>query len=400
MLSIPLLFAIILLVFVEYRYTRLQRKIIEKTLAKIKRELPEEFIGQPSNKHVDSPAPKAANKIFNIPRITLKKLGQKRAIRKLESAERNPRFDKLTLVIPTYNRHQYLARAIDYYRHWNIKILITDSTTDPYRGVLSQNIRYWHRPEVPWSKKLEEAISFVKTSYLLMVADDDFMSPLGVGQALNYLEKNSECCSAQGRHTSFTRYPSYIKWHSIHLFAANYHVHGNNVRSRLEQQLSPYMNNFYAVHRTAVLKDFFCRVCPTLSPDIISKRPDLLEIGLALTSAAWGSHISLPVFWIAREVLKDTAFPSQSSDTNSDVNEKIIFNELTALLTSHIGDENINEFSMQLLDSFRLFRKKWNQLEISHFGSIKASVRSSEEHVALNKIITTINNHNFGFKTR
>ena len=50
--------------------------------------------------------------------------------------------DKLTIIIPTHERHHVLARAIDYYSSWDCKIIIADSSKVTYSKKLPDNIQY------------------------------------------------------------------------------------------------------------------------------------------------------------------------------------------------------------------------------------------------------------------
>lgn len=48
--------------------------------------------------------------------------------------------EKITLVIPTNNRHSHLERILNYYKYIDLKILIADSTRDSFTLKKKSNI--------------------------------------------------------------------------------------------------------------------------------------------------------------------------------------------------------------------------------------------------------------------
>ncbi|KKL68331.1 hypothetical protein LCGC14_2126020, partial [marine sediment metagenome] len=101
-------------------------------------------------------------------------------------------FDKISLIIPTHNRHQYLTRVLDYYNGINLKILVADSSQKEYPFKNKYDIDYFHYPNYIPHKKLADIIQEVKTPYVFMCADDDFIIPKAIEKCIKFLDNNSD----------------------------------------------------------------------------------------------------------------------------------------------------------------------------------------------------------------
>ncbi len=63
--------------------------------------------------------------------------------------------NKITLIIPTQNRHHYLTRILDYYKDAGLTIFVADSTSDSFALKDIYNINYYHFPNMPPINKLK-----------------------------------------------------------------------------------------------------------------------------------------------------------------------------------------------------------------------------------------------------
>ncbi|HBJ82272.1 MAG TPA: hypothetical protein DDZ88_00020 [Verrucomicrobiales bacterium] len=395
-----LAFAVLLALLAQFRYVRSQRKQLERSIAGLKRTL----VGMYSNGGMSSKAEEKKTREKEdqeeLPECLktgmIRNLWLKHGLRKVEMAEIAESLQDLTLIIPTHRRHPYLARALDFYRGWRLQIIVTDSSEETFREVFSRQVHYLHRPGVSFAKKLKEVIEMVRTPFVLLAADDDFISPVGVDRAIRYLQTHPECACAQGWHSAFSRIrPNRIKWLSIHLFVKKHAVDSRDPVSRVLFQSELYMNNFYALHRTPVLKDYFCRVCNELPENLLACRPDLLEIGQALTTVAWGHHVVLPGLWIAREMLADSAGARVLEPPPDDKSAEIFFAALADTLASRFPGSNPQEVFVSALVRYRRFQQRWNNLEIPHFGSIDKVISNSSDRAVMSSMMAAIQRHPF-----
>ena len=54
--------------------------------------------------------------------------------------------DDVIMILPTKNRQIYLDRVNDFYNSTELKLVILDSTTKKYEGIISKGIDYLHLP--------------------------------------------------------------------------------------------------------------------------------------------------------------------------------------------------------------------------------------------------------------
>jgi glycosyltransferase domain-containing protein len=123
---------------------------------------------------------------------------------------------KLTLVIPTYNRNFYLSRCLWYHAHFPFGgIIVADSspeekkivnreTVAKVRKMFGANIRYLeYEPETEKYggdiyRKWGDAVQHVETRYSVISIDKAFVIPETLVKEINFLENNSDYSSATG----------------------------------------------------------------------------------------------------------------------------------------------------------------------------------------------------------
>lgn len=208
---------------------------------------------------------------------------------------------KITIFIPTQNRHNYLKRILDYYANINLNIMVFDSSDNIFRERKDYNIEYYYSKNCTFIKKLNESVKKVKTKYVAMCADDDFFMPNGIKKCISFLEKNKDYVSVQGCYTSFTNNRK-VSFQPAYLFSLNLDVNSNLPSRRLKQQFSLYMHQSYSVHRTKNLQEIY-----ELAQKNNIINYNLLELLVVSISSINGKHKVLPVFYYMRESMKYSA---------------------------------------------------------------------------------------------
>ena len=110
-----------------------------------------------------------------------------------------PLLEKLTLVIFTYNRHNYLKRTLMYWSKYNIKLLILDGSDIEFRDpcLESENIKYIYGPKDLY-KRLLSSVNNIETEFMIMGSDDEFYLPSGLISCINFLIKETSFSSCGG----------------------------------------------------------------------------------------------------------------------------------------------------------------------------------------------------------
>jgi len=210
-------------------------------------------------------------------------------------------FEKISLIIPTHNRHHYLTRVLDYYSDINLKILVADSSKSIYVQKDNFNIEYFHYPNYFFAKKMNDIVQKVKTPYICLCADDDFIIPSAIAKCLDFLEKKEDYSSVQGLYTKFASKNKNIRFQPIYLHIPDriYDINGKRPEERMKQIMTLYHQLFYSVHRTNNLKQAFS-LMEKVSDNI---NANLGEVLVALVSIINGKNRTLPFYYAAREVI-------------------------------------------------------------------------------------------------
>ena len=117
--------------------------------------------------------------------------------------------EKITVIIPSHERHQLLQRAIDYYSELDLFVLIVDSSELFLNVKLPENITYLHLPGSLFGDKIYSGLCNAITTYSCLCADDDFLAESGLKAGEKFLEENLDYVSVQGHYIQFD--PSFPK---------------------------------------------------------------------------------------------------------------------------------------------------------------------------------------------
>ena len=204
--------------------------------------------------------------------------------------------EDLSIVIFTHNRQHYLKRVLSYYKPYDIKIIIVDSTKSKadQSMVRAHNIIYLHRPDEVIIKKLKQAVAKVQTEYMAFCADDDFAIPRALSRCVEFLRENTDYVTALGNFAFFKWENNTIRW------KAAYHVRESIDNSSAHERFietigkSMHFQLLYSVCRTGVMQKIY-EDMPMHSNTVLHE-----HYVLALLSI-YGKVKHLPIFYGARE---------------------------------------------------------------------------------------------------
>ena len=119
--------------------------------------------------------------------------------------------DLLSLVIPTFQRPNYLKRKLFNLslQSCNFKILIIDTSAGRFLNQNKKtiqfyssklNIKYYEKNpnHFNFTKKIYHALTLIKTKYSLLTFDDDYVNVSTLKNCVSFLENNSEFVAANG----------------------------------------------------------------------------------------------------------------------------------------------------------------------------------------------------------
>ena len=173
------------------------------------------------------------------------------------------------IIIPTYERPAYLRRILDYYSDYgkDFKIIVADSSLDENKkvnkdtisSISNVDIKYLgdYPAEINPHHKIADAVDYAGEKYCALCADDDFVTPDGIKQSVDFLEKNPDFAIAHGQYVNFRlkddeRGKQQFYWKPIYSHES---ITFSDPKIRLNYHLSNYLiTTIYAVHRSDLLK--------------------------------------------------------------------------------------------------------------------------------------------------
>ena len=272
--------------------------------------------------------------------------------------------NKITLIIPTHNRHSYLTRILNYYEDVGMNILIADSSKKKYKNAFKYDVEYIHYPNYSFFKKMTEIVQKINTPFVLMCADDDFIIPSAIEKCIDFLEKFSDFASVQGYYASFINMYNSIYFFNTYPSLRNYVINANTPEKRVKYHMSKYMHLFYSIHRINNLKNTF-----SLTP--ISNL-NLIEIALGLISVINGKHKMLPFLYNIRESIPNSA-SSTIERLNTIVknpNMKEDYETFVNSISKHLSENSIYSFK----DSKEIILASLDNFINRHYPSFQGTI--------------------------
>ena len=168
----------------------------------------------------------------------------------------------LTLVIPVFDRPDYLKRQVAYWSKHEVQIIIMDGSTTRASDLVLQEMtprmRYFHS-KMGFNQRLVEASKHVKTLYTVLLHDDEVYSVGGLSDCVRELETDSRIVGCQGRSMFFFYRDGQIFAHETYENASNLPNLYEDGLTRLRSSFisgdpshSPYV--LYAVFRSDIWK--------------------------------------------------------------------------------------------------------------------------------------------------
>lgn len=215
--------------------------------------------------------------------------------------------NKYTVIITTYNRYEYLKRLLNFYNKYNdqFNILILDSSSDKIDNELSllvkkKNIDHIKYPPSTFVfNKITDGSKYIKTPFVVICADDDFVIPSAINKCINFLDKNIDYSSAQGM--TYKHYIRQVDGEIKFIFkksiANSLSIYNNDPVKRLSSYCKDHTisNSFYSVQRTKIFQKIW------IESKNYSKDWAMSEFFPCALSLLHGKMKVLPIFYASRE---------------------------------------------------------------------------------------------------
>jgi len=109
---------------------------------------------------------------------------------------------RLTVVIPTISRPEFVKRQILFWSHFDAEVRILDGAATPidlsHFVSIPSNIQYLHEPR-RFNERLSNAWKHVNTEFACLLPDDEFFLPSGLTASLKKLDENPDITGCVGK---------------------------------------------------------------------------------------------------------------------------------------------------------------------------------------------------------
>lgn len=215
----------------------------------------------------------------------------------------------VSIVVPSFNRQDFILRQIVYWYNSGVKLIIIDGTDIPLsQNILDkidklENVTYLHLAESLVSR-LNQAIKYISTPYASLLSDDEFFLKGALKNLVYNLDDNVELCGCIGQSLVFdfdrcSERPIY----SDHFSYFDYKVMHDNAKDRMNYALSSYKAAFaYGLYRTVVWQNSWTTIT-------IFSSPSVPEIHQLIIACAYGKYKTInELYWLRSEENKPVNF--------------------------------------------------------------------------------------------
>lgn len=242
--------------------------------------------------------------------------------------------NRLTFILPLKDRPQYSKEWLRHNVHREYDYLVADGSTGSENEALFRDLQLPNLTYVRFApdksievfvEKLFQAVSQVKTDYVMTCDNDDFINRCGVSSCINALDENSEVVCAGGpiygvyRYESAGREPRYGIPLKITDAAA---LSGKSGFDALIQVFRNYRYMWYSVFRTSLYQKIWSDIRQLKIVNIY-----LVEILQTELTFCHGEYVQVPVNHYIRLQNPTTSGARDAAALGHQPSRDIFFNE-------------------------------------------------------------------------
>lgn len=158
---------------------------------------------------------------------------------------------KLTIVIFSYNRHEYLKRTIKYWSELNVKLLVLDgSDTKLDDPCTNQNNTKYIYDQRDLYNRLLSSINHINTEFMILSCDDEFYLPSALSECIKFLIGNNDFSSCGGCALSFKTFNKELLGAIEYPDLKNLCLNHNDLSLRIRS----HFNNYVPAHLYSVVR--------------------------------------------------------------------------------------------------------------------------------------------------
>ncbi len=208
--------------------------------------------------------------------------------------------DKLTIIIPTRNRHKFINNQIDYLKNWGTQIFLLDGSDEinSYLENLAKkipNLNYIHNKKGIFAR-FEQMKGQIRTKYSMFMSDDEFFFKKSLEMCIKFLNNNPDYVSCSGVAVGFKKSSkSEVIYREVYPRLIGYSISAENPKDRVIDHMSKYVPcSVYGVLQSRIFNKFLNELDYTNTSCSAT-----YECWMQNTTAYMGKIMVLPVlYWL------------------------------------------------------------------------------------------------------
>ena len=205
---------------------------------------------------------------------------------------------KITIIIPTYKRHDYVLRQMSLLSSCPVLVHVLDGSDVGLDAIQlaskPENVIYHHLP-IPVDARFKFALDLIKTPYAALLSDDDIFLPKGLNACVDFLDKNPEFVSCVGRCMGFKVEHNKLKAHLVYPYMHHRILDEEDVIKRIKKHLNPYSpSTVFSVMRASAWKNSIRAMSENVYSSVYSA-----EVMFEVMTSVQGKSQVLPILmWL------------------------------------------------------------------------------------------------------
>ncbi|WP_256588921.1 TIGR00180 family glycosyltransferase, partial [Pseudomonas sp. HMWF021] len=263
--------------------------------------------------------------------------------------------DQLTVVLISHERPAFLRRAVTFYSSLPCRILVLDSSAEALPGIAGSypNVDYQHLPQYGYwgiRAKLAYGVDQITTPLMVFAADDDFHVPEALHESVAFMQANPDYSFCHGYSMMYLSLADRVSYYRRDKKVCEDYP-SDNAEERVHDYLYQYLPPFYAVQRTANLREWY-RILPH------DTSFQWQEVGHAYYLLAQGKARILPIPYVVRELNYEHSdhnteiYHSLAYADAKTVAEREAFAEFLAAVPTQLRHESPEQGKQSVLASF------------------------------------------------
>ena len=242
---------------------------------------------------------------------------------------------ELTIIIPTYNRPLELERSIEYWRDLPVTVHILDGTPKPCFeiGRIANGIAKINYHSLPtkanekfmqnYAERIIEGMSFIKSKYAALLADDDFFTFQGLYKSLEILSSSDKIDAVIGKCATYCFDGNKVVWKKKYLnWIPNELLKDESLAVRIENDVGKYFI-YYGILKSEKLIEIHTRANRFVFSDF--RVNELIAHHLGLTYCR--TEVIEEYLWIRQKALiKNPSYEHEIR--SSDQIEKLMLSDI------------------------------------------------------------------------